>query len=136
MRNYASIIIWILIIVYLSLSPANELPDVELINIPHFDKLVHLGMYFILIVLWLIYTSKFKNWNLSKLRITSLLGVIVIGGLMEVLQEALPVNRDGNIEDMLANLTGGFIAYLSFQNILLKNEQFRKLTGISLSTAD
>ena len=81
--NFWKPAVWLIIICYLSLMPGNGLPKVPLINIPHFDKIVHLGFYFILTLLMIKPFSKISAFPY----LFSMLISAVISGIIEILQD-------------------------------------------------
>ena len=93
---------WVAVITCLSLLPANDLPKTQLENIPHFDKLVHAGMYFILALLWI--------YPLQTTTIPAYFFILVfsfvLGGGLELLQHYLTRSRSGSWADLLADMAG------------------------------
>jgi VanZ family protein len=95
-------LLWVAIIVFLSLVPADDLPETPLFNIPHFDKLVHAGLYFILAILLV--------RPLQKVKLPAYLYAIVfsvlLGGGLELLQLYCTGTRTGSWFDLLADMLG------------------------------
>ncbi len=114
MQKYIKIVVWFLIITYISLIPSDKIPESQFFNIPYFDKIVHFGIYFIFSILL---ASLFKKQNINKL--TTILIILslnaIIGGAIEILQDILPINRSGSycdfIADMFGSITGLFLYY-------------------------
>ena len=122
MKKFIKPLIWFITIIYLSLLPKADMPDKPLFTIPHFDKLVHFGMYFIWVLLIIpLFSSRRSS---QFLYLTTIGSVILIGGSMEIFQELMQCGRSADITDMYANLIGGISALLMspylFQNRLLK----------------
>jgi VanZ family protein len=102
-KNIISILV-ALIIMYLSLSDLNNLNKVPLFNIPHLDKIVHFGMYFVMMT-----SILFENRKAIKvLRHFLLIALIplVFGITMEIVQSVLTSYRSGSIWDILFNSAG------------------------------
>lgn len=120
MLKYIKTLLWFLIINYISLIPADEIPKSKLFGIPHFDKMVHFGIYFIFSIFL---ASMFNKPAINKLKTVIIIIVlnIFIGGTIEYLQDILPVNRSGSYLDFLADILGCLTALLFYYH--LKNYQ-------------
>lgn len=103
---FASVSIVLLVaIMYASLLPKVELPDV---NFFQADKLVHAFMYFVLSI------SLYKGFAKDKLLKTVAIVCIMsflYGIIVEVLQYFLPTGRMFDIFDIFANGIGALFAY-------------------------
>ena len=95
-------VIWLAIIFILCLVPPQDLPGKSLWQIPHFDKLIHFGMYFILAVLLV---RPLKTINLPVWIATLVISAFV-GGLIEILQYAVTSMRSANWGDFGADVAG------------------------------
>lgn len=110
---------WTMLILLLTLMPASDIPDTALSGIPHFDKLVHAGIFAVFVVLW--YGALFRASALSAkkgrrpLRPPTLLaGIIlialVLGLLIEIVQKDWKIiHRDFDWYDWLADAIGAFV---------------------------
>lgn len=110
-------LIWIITITVLSGYPGNKIPETLFLN---FDKLVHLGVYFLLSLI-LCYGFHKKNATDSTSFKTSVLIIlfgIFYGGFMEILQEYIFINRSGNWYDFFANTIGAFLGVVLFPFVL------------------
>jgi len=105
MKYFWKPIIWIVIITILSLLPGDDLPTK--IFIPHFDKIVHIGMYFFS-CLFLI--SPFEKTGAGKGYLAAFLSSLFIGALFEVLQSTVARDRSGDYRDFIADLIGAALA--------------------------
>lgn len=85
------------------------------IEIPFKDKYVHFTFYFILVVLWYIYTKK-TNGNL-KINLILVLAAIGYGILMELFQSLFTTTRTADIFDVMANSLGAISGLLFISNI-------------------
>jgi len=97
---------WISLIVYGCLTPASSLPKIRLFIIPYFDKFVHFALFFglgILLIRYLIDINKFKT---HKAVIAGFIFTVLLAVATEVLQNILPINRDSDIIDLLADFIG------------------------------
>lgn len=105
-------------------STTRSTPDIGLAHmIPHFDKVVHFGMYFVLA-----FTACFDQHLSSSNNISRLLPIlffaILYGIIMELLQEYFFPPRTGSFYDCLANSIGSIAGcgfFLIF-NLLKKSK--------------
>ena len=94
-----------LLIVVLSLSPIpRAIPGFKFLEM---DKLIHLTMYFILILIWGFYLISFKFSLIKILFLT-----IFFGLLIETLQYLLPFGRNFDLGDIIANSVGAIIGII------------------------
>ncbi|GET20551.1 VanZ family protein [Prolixibacter denitrificans] len=114
MQKYIKIIGWFIVILYLTLTPAGDIPKLSLLSIPYFDKVVHFTMYFVMSMLLAGYFHQFKKYSNQKILLINALLLIFIGGLLEILQYELPINRDCSWGDFAANTTGAITGTLIY----------------------
>ena len=102
-KNLFSILVALLLL-FLSLTNAETFRKVQINSIPNFDKLVHFGMYFVLMTVIIIEHRKNLNNPLNLF----LLALIPLsyGILMEILQLTLTSTRTGDFYDALADAAG------------------------------
>ncbi len=103
-------------ILYLTLVP-KPLPDNDIRFWEHTDKLVHAIMFGALYVCGVI-----DLWRLRKRpplypSIVLAFGVISIGGLIEILQQAMALGRGGSPADFIADVAGVAITYLLMRHL-------------------
>ena len=88
------------------------------IKISHFDKLVHIGIYFIFTILWFMYFINRKYKQPLKVSVLKAIGLaFVVGVIIEFLQELNPNARSGDVKDVIANTIGILIAVLFVRQI-------------------
>lgn len=127
-------IIWAIVIFVLCSIPGNELPKTSLITIPHFDKIVHFGMFFIMGI-FLIAELKIQ----TQLKRHFVIGIVLLliaayGGLIEYLQQNHFVNRSGDHIDLFADITGGVFAIIMYpwlkkqKDLLLNSKPLRNIS--------
>ncbi len=106
-------------ILFLSLIRLDDLPDLK---VKQMDKYYHTFAYFVLTLSWIAY---FKIRN-KKLKINFLfyivIGLILFGIVIEVLQRALTDYRLLDYQDMIANTIGVILATTLF--IPVRNKAF------------
>lgn len=98
-------IVWILIIFILCAMPGEDIPDPHL-NIPHLDKVVHFGMFFIMSLLLSYPLERHSSFSMKKIYTIAILVALGYGGLIEILQHYF-FNRGGDVWDLLADIAGG-----------------------------
>ena len=102
---------WTIVIIVVCSIPGKEIPQTPFINIPHFDKIVHAGLYF---VLSLFSVRSFKQLSLIVLRqhpyMSSVIYAILLGVFVEIIQHYYIPNRAGEVLDALANTVGSILA--------------------------
>ena len=65
-------ILWVVIIFILCAMPSDDIPDPHW-NIPHLDKVVHFGMYFVLSILLIFPLEEYSCLKLSRIYLIAIL---------------------------------------------------------------
>ena len=108
-RKYPLSLLCILLIGVLSLAP--YFPETPLDDVAFIDKWTHLVMYGgTCTVIWWEYLRSHSALNSRKLLIT-LVGMILLGGLMELLQAYCTTTRSGEWLDFWADSIGVLLGY-------------------------
>ena len=117
LRKYWKSIVWAIVILILCGLPGNEVSKVKFIDIPYFDKFVHLSLYLVFTLLLISdNNSKRKSNEVSvKAIILATIAAIIYGILIEVLQKYLFINRGAEIWDEVANTLGVLIAIFCYR---------------------
>ncbi len=115
-------IIWAIVIFILCAMPSESIPDPHL-NIPHVDKVVHFGMFFILALLVCNELEYQTRLSLRKIYITAVCIAFVYGGIIELLQQYC-FNRSGDVADLLADVVGAIAGCLIYTQL---KRWYRKL---------
>jgi VanZ family protein len=109
-------LLWAIIIMILLGLPGSDLPDTSFINIPYFDKIVHAGLFGILV--FLLARGFCLQNQFEYLRkyfvMLSLMMSICYGGLTEILQSTIFVERATDIFDFFADAVGSGIGIFFF----------------------
>jgi len=119
-RPFIPALIWLIIIIVLSGYPGKNLPKAPF---DEFDKLVHLIIYAILSFLSIMgFSKQSKSFLLSKnlQYFSSILFSVFAGGLIELLQQYVFINRYGDWLDFIANSIGAVIGVFGFYFISKK----------------
>lgn len=100
--------IWIIVILVLSFMPGDDLNKIQFLNIPHFDKLAHAGIYFILICILVfeINQNVLLRYTSNKILILSVLFCAILGLIIELFQPLFFTHRSAEWLDFTANLAG------------------------------
>lgn len=102
-KNIFSILVALLLL-YLSLADPAKFPKAELTRIENIDKIVHFGMYFIMMSVIIIEHRKSIR-NPVNLFLMALIP-LSYGVLMEILQLTLTSTRSGDFYDALFDAAG------------------------------
>jgi VanZ family protein len=102
--------IWLALICYGLFLPANELPVKPFLNIPHFDKMVHFILFF---VLCLLLFKPLKKTGIKSIFWAPLISIF-LGAILETMQHILSITRSSNYMDFVANVAGIFIATILY----------------------
>lgn len=100
LKQYYKIIFWIIIIGISCFTPGNEFKEVK-INIPHFDKIVHFGMFYILGIL-IKGNKKITRKSLQYFLLYAICYAIII----EMIQHFYIPMRNGDMVDFFADFLG------------------------------
>lgn len=115
-------IIWLALICYGLFIPAGNLPVKPFLNIPHFDKIVHFGLFFVFCLLL------FRPFR--KLKINSYFWApaisLFLAALLEVVQQTISSSRSSNLYDLMAN-TAGILASIVFFRFFIADQKWEKL---------
>jgi len=108
-----------IIVIWVSLMPLPALPEIKFIPA---DKLGHFITFFILTLLYLWAFEKQETANKLKKNnfLFSFVITVAIGGLIELLQHYLPVNRQGDWFDFYFDIAGILFSILFFPMIKSK----------------
>ncbi len=104
-------LIWLALICYGLFLPSRDLPMKPfLFKIPHFDKLVHFGLFF---VFALLLYRPYKQLKFKYL-LWAPLTAFLFGALLESVQRTISATRDTNIYDFMANTAGALVSILFY----------------------
>jgi len=102
-----------LCITFLLLFPATNVPKID---VPSSDKIGHIVLFTILVVLWTVLVfMKVKKVGMKVWWVS--IGAFIYGIVIEVLQGLFFESRTADIWDVVANSAGILFGWLIFQNI-------------------
>lgn len=102
-KNLYSLII-ALVILILSFTSSGTFNRLHIPNIPNLDKVVHLIMYFSLMLALIIENRSVLSDIKSYVFLATI--PVMFGGLIEILQSMFTTSRTGDIMDFCFNVTG------------------------------
>jgi VanZ family protein len=109
-RNNKFTLLTASIILILSFTNANSFQEIDFISIPYLDKIVHFGLYFLL--MFVIILEHRKSFQNTRILILISLIPIIFGAFIEVGQSGLTATRKGDVFDMFFNSAGVICATL------------------------
>jgi len=112
-RSHAALpLLWALVVLALTLAPANEMPRTPVWKLLSFDTVAHAGVFVVLAGLSWFSLRRQRRWpRLARFAgAAALLGSVAFGGLIEVLQYAMHLGRHAEWTDWLSDALGAALA--------------------------
>lgn len=104
LKKYPLSVLIIMVVIFLSLFNP---PKTELDNVTYIDKIAHFVMYGGLeLVIWFEYLRSHSTIDIKKTIVLGIVAPIVLGGVIELAQMYLTVNRSGEWADFAADSIG------------------------------
>lgn len=104
-RKYPLSLLCVTLILVLSLTPF--FPETPLDNVAFIDKWTHMVMYGgTCSVIWWEYLSRHKRIDWQRLLLWAVVGMVMLGGLMELMQAYCTTTRSGEWLDFYADTVG------------------------------
>lgn len=119
-------LLWAAIILILCGIPGRDIPHISFLELLSFDKFVHASIFFVLVLLTIRGFKMQTRFHLLRQfpDFTAVVICVVYGGLLEVMQGTLFVERSADIYDFIANSFGCLMAWLLYgkleKNVLAK----------------
>jgi VanZ family protein len=106
--------LWAVIMLVLTLTPANEMPRTPDWKLLAFDTAAHAGVFAVLAVLSWVALRQQRRWPALAQRpgMPVLVGCVLFGGLIEVLQYLMAVGRQAEWSDLVGDSLGAALALL------------------------
>ena len=118
--------LWALLILILCGIPGRDIPHISFLELLSFDKFVHAGIFFVLIVLTIrgfILQTSFNIFHQSP-KTSAFLICVSYGGLLEIMQGTIFEERSADVYDFIANSFGCILGLLLYnwieKKILIK----------------
>ncbi|MBW6479574.1 MAG: VanZ family protein [Bacteroidales bacterium] len=130
-RHLLPAIVWTIVIFFIIAIPGSSIPESPLFLIPHFDKIVHTGIFLLLGIFSAYGFFKQGNKKFIKRNAYTLAVVfcVLYGGLTEVIQHFYIAERTGELADIIANTTGSATGVLLFY-FLRKTNRLQKILSL------
>lgn len=109
--------LWALIILILCGIPGRDIPHISFLELLNFDKFVHASIFVILVLLTIrgfLVQTQFNNLKL-KAKPYAFIVCVLYGGLLEIMQGLVFIERSADIYDFIANSTGCVIGLLLYK---------------------
>lgn len=107
---------WLLIMCILFFLPGSAFPNENWLSKIYFDKVVHIGLFAILIFLW---KSAF-DFKLTHYNLVLLLSALIYGLAIELVQRYFVPNRDFDLYDVVADMAGSVFGLLVWMRVYKK----------------
>ncbi len=116
-KQHLNSLLWALIILILCGAPSSGFPSSRFFNIPHFDKIVHFGLYVVFALLLVSENNTLRNkGGITKRSIFIALTIAILYGLLiEILQRYVFISRGADLLDFLANTLGAIFAIFIYK---------------------
>ncbi|WP_276168037.1 VanZ family protein [Zobellia alginiliquefaciens] len=117
---------WMVFVTFTSLASFSD-TDAADIDIPNLDKVVHFSFYFGAAFLAVLFIKEISNgtMELRKAVFLAMIGAVIYGIIIEVLQYSFTADRHGDILDALANSVGAIFGSLAVKS-LFSSERWLK----------
>lgn len=110
--------VWFLVILALCATPGKDIPHISFLELLAFDKWVHAGIFFVLVLL-MIRGFRLQNggWLFVNAFLISTVFSIAYGGVLEILQGAVFEDRSADIYDFIANSFGALVGVVLYRKL-------------------
>ena len=105
-------LVWALFIFALCATPGQYIPSVSWLELLSFDKLVHLGVFFVLCTLLFLIAEKRRQGTLQKF--FYFFTAVAYGMWLELMQAKVFTNRSADWNDVIANSAGCVLTVVLF----------------------
>ena len=106
-KEFLPALVWATLILVLCAIPGNKIPEITFWQWLRWDKLVHLFLFGVLsIFLFGAHSAIKKGPLLFKEYCLWILLAIIYGGVIEIMQATLFIQRSGDLRDAIANAIG------------------------------
>lgn len=114
-------IVWFLVILVLCATPGKDIPHISFLELLAFDKWVHAGIFFILVLLMIRgFRMQRSGWIFDHAVIFTLVFSISYGGILELLQGAVFEDRSADVYDFIANTFGAIVGVMLYRKLSAK----------------
>ncbi len=113
---YIYSLLWALFILILCGIPGRDIPHISFLEILGFDKFIHAGVFFVLILLTVrdfVLQTKFIRLK-SSAKLIALILCVIFGGALEIMQGTLCEGRSADVYDFFADSFGCIVGLLMY----------------------
>ena len=107
---------WLILMSFLFVLPGSALPKENWFDRIHIDKVVHVGLFAVLIFLW---RSSF-DWDINSYHFVLLFLALLYGSLVELVQLYWVPHRSFDVYDILSDMTGSIVGLLVWLGVYKK----------------
>jgi VanZ family protein len=121
-KKFVPGIIWFIVVVILTTMPAKDIPQSELF-FKNFDKLVHIGIFGLLALLfcWPFYKTSVSTKKKIRYFIIIALLTSAFGYSIELIQRYWAEGRGYDLMDWLADSMGALAAFIFSRKVFIRN---------------
>ncbi|MFN5182057.1 MAG: VanZ family protein [Bacteroidota bacterium] len=125
-------LVWTLVIFILCSMPGKAIPEFSWMELLSLDKLIHGFIFFVLQLLYMHgFKTQEKNSFIRRFYLEiPLIGCIIYGAVLELMQFHIFSSRSGDYGDFIANSTGVITASILYKFIENKIDFFYRKLGI------
>ncbi|GAA4037883.1 hypothetical protein GCM10022409_23910 [Hymenobacter glaciei] len=112
-RPYAALpLLWAAVVLVLTLTPSDEMPRTPVWKLLSFDTAAHAGVFFVLAALsWFsLHRQRRWRWLARHAATVVLVGCLLFGGFIELLQMTMHLGRHGEWSDLISDGLGAALA--------------------------
>jgi len=119
-KPFLPAIVWVVIIFAVISWPADQIPENEILTIPHFDKLIHFFCFFIWanLLAYGLHRQSDSSGLYRNAYAIALIAGILYAGLTELFQLLFFESRHGNINDFFFNVFGMVFGLFFYKQII------------------
>ena len=128
--SFIPALLWAILIYVLLTLPGKDFADSSLEKIPHFDKVVHMGLFGAQ-VFWLCLPLARRRAPNSVILIWLTIAAIVFGILMEYVQKYFTTDRSFDWTDMVADGVGAILGYFCMRFIFRQYQKKHPISSLS-----
>lgn len=113
-------LLWAMLIFILCAIPGRDIPHISFLELLEFDKFVHAGLFFVLLLFMARGFSLLDGLVSNNSKLIAGIICIIYGGTLELMQAAFFVDRSADIYDFIANSFGALMGLIFYNRINAK----------------
>ena len=122
-------IAWFFVVLFIMCMPGDEIPTVDWLNRISFDKVIHIGVFALLAILfcWPFHRSGFSRNERLQVFIKVPLAVSIWGLTIEFIQKYFIPGRSFDLLDWAADSIGAIISFFICSYLFIKTDKLLQL---------